>query len=75
MDLDREIDDGEGFRVDDFGMPYLPKGMTMEGNLYVLPNGKYLPSGTYKTDDGGALIYEPRALSPFADLLAGCTEE
>ena len=46
----------------------------MDGNLYVLPNGKYLPSGAYWRVDGSALIYEPHELSPFADMLANCTE-
>lgn len=47
----------------------------MDGNLYVPPNGRYLPSGAYKTRDGSDLIYEPNQLTPWAGMLARCTEE
>lgn len=33
------IDYDYDFRTDETGLPYLPDGMTMDGNLYVLPNG------------------------------------
>ena len=64
------IDYDYDFRIDETGLPYLPDGMTMDGNLYVLPNGKYLPNGCYRLSDGGHLIYEPKELSPVADMLA-----
>lgn len=70
-----EVDNDYRFRRDEGDVPYLPDGMTMDGNLYVLPNGKYLPRGMYRTEDGGSLIYEPPQLSPWADMLAACTEE
>lgn len=56
------------------GFPYFPDNVTEEGNLYKLPNGKYLPSGTYLTRDGGAIIYEPSELSPYADILKQFTK-
>lgn len=58
----------------DGGLPYLPDGMTMDGNLYVLPNGKYLPSGSYRTVDGGWVIYDPPQLSPYAEMIAQFNE-
>ena len=70
MSLNREVDNDYEFRTDEYGTPFLPAGMSMDGNLYILPNGKYLPSGTYITRDGGSLIYEPHELSPFASMLA-----
>lgn len=69
-DVDNECE----FREDQYGRSYLPSGLTMDGNLYVLPNGKYLPPGAYWRVDGSAIIYEPHELSPFADMLANCTE-
>lgn len=75
MGLNRVVDEDYPFELDEYGTPYLPDGMTMEGNLYVLPNGRLLPCGCYTTADGGSLIYEPNVLSPFADLLANCGEE
>ena len=56
-------------------LPLLPGGLTMDGNLYVLPNGRCLPSGAYKTRDGSDLVYEPNQLTPWAGMLARCTEE
>lgn len=47
----------------------------MDGNLYVLPNGRYLPSGACKTRGGSDLIYEPNQLTPWAGMLAHCAEE
>lgn len=65
-----EVDNEYPFICDECDVPLLPANMTMDGDLYVLPNGKYLPRGLYRTDDGGHLIYEPPQLSPFADMLA-----
>ncbi len=64
-----EVDNEYPFSVDEQGVPYLPDSLVKDGNLYVLPNGKYLPRGVYRTEDGGHLIYEPSALSPYADRL------
>ena len=72
--MKREIDYDYPFEVDG-GFEPLPKGMTLEGDLYVLPNGKYLPPGGYMCDDGSTLIYEPRELSHWKDTLVQCTEE
>lgn len=68
-DYEFECPDGQD------GLPLLPDGLTMDGNLYVLPNGGCLPSGAYKTRDGSDLIYEPNQLTPWAGMLARCTEE
>lgn len=71
-----DVDDDYRFETTDDGLPILPRGMKLDGNLMVLPNGKYLPRGVYHDDIGGGdLIYEPPQLSPFADMLASCTEE
>lgn len=69
-----EVDGGYPFAYDECGVPRLPANLAMDGDLYVLPNGKYLPRGLYRTDDGDHLIYEPPELSPFADMLAGFSE-
>lgn len=64
-----EIANIEEFPTDEYGMPFFPNGMTEDGNLYVLPDGRYLPSGVYTTPDGGSLIYEPSELSFFGQML------
>lgn len=69
-----DVDYEYRFREDETGVPYLPDGLSEDGGLYVLPNGRYLPSGCYRTADGGHLIYEPPALSPFADMIASFNE-
>lgn len=75
MNLEREVDEEYPFKTDDYDTPYLPDGLTKDGDLYVLPNGKYLPRGVYRMQNGGTLLYEPKRLDPFAELLRGCTEE
>lgn len=65
-----DIDEDYPFEEDEAGVPVLPEGVRWNGNLCVLPNGRYLPTGLYATEDGGSLIYEPRELSPYADMLA-----
>lgn len=65
-----EVDEDYPFDYDEYEMPLLPANLTMDGNLYVLSNGKYLPRGVYVTSDGGHLIYEPSQLSPYTDMLA-----
>ena len=69
-----DIDFEYPFRVDDQGIPYLPENLTEDGELYVLDNGRYLPRGVYRTEDGGHIIYEPVQLSPYADMLTGFAE-
>lgn len=65
-----EIDHNYPFEYDNFGIPLFPDGMKEDGNLYLLPNGKYLPRGNYRTSDGGHIIYEPPQLSPYTEMLA-----
>lgn len=75
MSLSREGDTDYEFEYVD-GFPLIPDGTAEDENgLFVLPNGKYLPSGGYAMKDGSTMIYEPRALSPFSDQLKNCTEE
>lgn len=64
VDYDFEFDE------DEFGTAMMPKGAKWRGNLCLLPNGRYLPPGNYRTEDGGNIIYEPSELSPFADMLS-----
>lgn len=74
--MEREIDYEYEFQIDDCGTPIFPNGVTEdEDELYVLPNGKYLPPGCYSFEDGSLLIYEPHALGLFAEMLANCVEE
>lgn len=56
--------------MDENETPMLPAGLREEGNLYVLPDGRYLPCGVYRIEDGGSLIYEPFELSTFGQMLA-----
>ena len=65
-----DIDWDAEFDEDEFGSPILPDDVSWDGNLCVLPNGRYLPPGCYRTSDGGDLIYEPHELSMFADMLS-----
>lgn len=67
--MKREIANIEEFPTDEYGMPFFPNSMIEDGNLYVLPDGRYLPSGVYTTPDGGSLIYEPSELSFFGQML------
>lgn len=68
--MEREIANIDEFQVDECEIPLLPAGLKEEGDLYVLPDGRYLPCGVYKTADGGSLIYEPSELSFFGQMLA-----
>lgn len=65
-----DVDYDYQFEESETGLPILPEGVRYKGNLLVLPNGRYLPSGAYRTKNGGGLIYEPHELSPFAEMLA-----
>lgn len=68
--MERKIANIDEFQMDDNETPILPAGLREEGNLYVLPDGRYLPCGVYRTEDGGSLIYEPFELSTFGQMLA-----
>ena len=65
-----DVDYDYEFAEDEFGTPLWPDGVKWVENLCVLPNGRYMPHGYYATSDGGHIIYEPKKLSPFADMLA-----
>lgn len=68
--MERKIAKIDEFQMDENEVPMLPAGLREEGNLYVLPDGRYLPCGVYQTEDGGSLIYEPSGLSFFGQMLA-----
>lgn len=68
--MEREIANIDEFQMDENEIPLLPAELKEEGNLYILPDGRYLPCGVYRTADGGSLIYEPSELSFFGQMLA-----
>ena len=68
--MEREIANIDEFKMDENETPILPMGLREEENLYVLPDGRHLPCGVYRTEDGGSLIYEPSELSFFEQMLA-----
>lgn len=68
--MERKIANNDEFQVDENEVPMLPAGLREEGNLYVLPDGRYPPYGLYRTADGDSLIYEPSGLSFFGQMLA-----
>lgn len=68
--MDYDIDYDYEFELDEYGFPYWPDGLTEQGNLYILPNGRYLPSGSYLTKDGGSILYDPKELSPYTEMLS-----
>lgn len=68
--MEREIANIDEFKMDENETPILPTKLREEENLYVLPDGRYLPRGLYRTADGGSLIYEPSGLSFFGQMLA-----
>ena len=56
----------------------IPAGCTQdEKGLIVLPNGKYLPEGIYKSSDGNGctILYEPIELRCDMDMLANLPDE
>ena len=55
--------------MDETGFRYF-QGLKEEASLYILPDGRYLPCGVYRTADGDSLIYEPFELSTFGQMLA-----
>ena len=68
--MEREIANIDEFQVDENEIPMLPTELREEESLYVLPDGRYLPCGLYRTADGDSLIYEPFELSTFGQMLA-----
>lgn len=68
--MERKTAHIDEFQVDEHEIPLLPAGLKEEGDLYVLPDGRYLPCGVYRTEDGGSLIYEPSGLSFFGQMFA-----
>lgn len=66
--MERKIANIDEFQVDENGIPLFPAGLKEEANLYVLPDGRYLPWGVYKTADGDLLLYEPSELSFFGQM-------
>lgn len=68
--MEGKIANTDEFQVDEHEIPLLPAGLKEEGDLYILPDGRYLPCGVYKTADGDLLLYEPSELSFFGQMLA-----
>lgn len=68
--MERKVANIDEFQVDENGIPLFPAGLKEEDNLYVLPDGRYLPCGVHRTEDGGSLIFEPSVLSFFGQMLA-----
>ncbi len=66
--MERKIANIDESQVDENGIPLFPAGLKEEANLYVLPDGRYLPCGVYKTADGDLLLYEPTELSFFGQM-------
>lgn len=66
--MERKIANIDEFQVDENGIPLFPAGLKEEANLYVLPDGRYLPCGVYKTADGDLHLYEPSELSFFGQM-------
>ncbi|MDB1817919.1 hypothetical protein DW024_06585 [Collinsella sp. AF37-9] len=68
--MERKVANIDEFQVDENGIPLFPVGLKEEASLYILPDGRYLPCGVYRTADGDSLIYEPFELSTFGQMLA-----
>lgn len=68
--MERKIANIDELQMDENETPILPAGLREEEHLYVLPDGRYLRCGDYRTADGGSLIYEPFELSTFGQMLA-----
>lgn len=68
--MEGKIANTDEFQVDEHEIPLLPARLKEEGDLYILPDGRYLPCGVYKTADGDLLLYEPSELSFFGQMLA-----
>ena len=68
--MERKVANIDEFQMDENETPILPTELMEEENLCVLPDGRHLPCGLYRTADGGSLIYEPSELSFFGQMLA-----
>ena len=68
--MEREIANIDEFQVAENGILLFPAGLKEKANLYVLPDGRYLPCGVHRAEDGSSLIYEPSGLSLFGQMLA-----
>ena len=68
--MERKVANIDEFQMGENETPILPTGLMEEENLYVLPDGRYLPCGVYRTEDGDSLIYGPSGLSFFGQMLA-----
>lgn len=68
--MERKVANIDEFQVDENGIPLFPVGLKEEASLYILPDGRYLPCGLYRTADGGSIISEPSELSFFGQMLA-----
>ena len=68
--MERKVANIDEFQVDENGIPLFPVGLKEEASLYILPDGRYLTCGVYRTADGDSLIYEPFELSTFGQMLA-----
>ncbi|MGO5393895.1 MULTISPECIES: hypothetical protein [unclassified Collinsella] len=66
--MEGKIANIDEFKMDENETPLLPTELREEENLYVLPDGSYLPCGVYKTADGDLLLYEPSELSFFGQM-------
>ena len=65
-----DVDYDYEYEVNEAGLNIIPEGTTHDGELYVLPNGRYMPSGVYFDPKSGLdVIYEPSELSPFQEML------
>lgn len=49
--MEGKIANIDEFQMEENETPMLPAGLREEGNLYVLPDGRYLPCGVYRTED------------------------
>lgn len=68
--MEREVANIDELQMDEHELPLLPAELKEEASLYVLPDGRYLPCGLYRTADGGSRIYEPFELGTFGQMLA-----
>ena len=65
-----DVDYDYEYEVNEAGLSIIPEGTTHDGELYVLPNGRYMPSGVYFDPKSGLdVIYEPLELKPFKEIL------
>ena len=68
--MERKVANIDEFQVDENGIPLFPVGLKEEASLYILPDGRYLPCGVYRTADGGSIIYDQTELSFVGQMLA-----